>query len=679
MIDFVPTICPYCGTGCGILLVVKDGGIIGVEPWSRHPVSEGRLCIKGWYAHEFIPHQDRLTKPLIKENDNFREATWDEALKLVAARLKEVKGKYGADGIALLSSAKCTNEENYLMQKMARAIIGTNNIDHCARLCHASTVAGLAAAFGSGAMTNSISDIAQADCLFIIGSNTSEQHPLIARRVIQAREKGAKVIVADPRDIQLAGAADLHMHQKPGTDVALINGMMKVIIDNNLHDREFIDSRTEGFDELVKVVKEYPLDKVSQITGVPSEEIEKAALMYARAERSTILFSMGITQHTTGTDNVKSCANLAMLTGNIGKPGTGVNPLRGQNNVQGACDVGCLSEVFPGYQAVTDSEKRGKIAEAWGVAELPSAVGLTVVEMMNAALQGKVKAMYIMGENPMVSDPDLTHVKEALENLDLLVVQDIFLTETAKLADVVLPATCWAEKEGTFTNTERRVQILRKAVDPPGEAKSDWEIICMLAAEMGAADLFPFNSAEEVFNELRKVTPLYAGMTYERMGADGLQWPCPNEEHPGTPILHVGKFSRGLGKFHAVEFKPPAELPDKDYPYILTTGRIMYHFHTGSMTRRSSTLDSEVPQGYIEINTADANQLGIKDEDIVKVSSRRGSINTKAMVTNNIMPGVVFIPFHFAERAANMLTNPALDPIAKIPEFKVCAVSIAQR
>ncbi len=675
-IEYAPTICPYCGCGCGLYLVVKDGKIAGVEPWNQHPVSEGKLCIKGRYAHQFIHHQDRLVKPLIRKTNSFRQATWDEALALVAAKLNEVKAKYGANAIGMLSSAKCTNEENYLMQKLARAVVGTNNIDHCARLCHASTVAGLAAAFGSGAMTNSIIDIEESDCLFIIGSNTSEQHPIVARRVIVAREKGAKIIVADPRDTQLARMADLHLQHKPGTDVALINGMMKVIIDHNLQDKEFIETRTEGFDEVAKIIKDYPPDKVEEVTGVPAADIEEAALMYAQAERGAILFSMGITQHTTGTDNVKSCANLSMLTGNIGKAGTGVNPLRGQNNVQGACDVGCLSNVFPGYQAVTDGKKRAKIAEVWGVAELPAEVGLTVVEMMNAASEGKIKAMYIMGENPMVSDPDLTHVKEALESLDFLVVQDIFLTETAKLADVVLPAACWAEKDGTLTNTDRRVQILRTAIEPPEEARPDWEIICMLANEMGAGNLFSFKSADEIFDELRKVTPLYAGMTYQRMAGDGLQWPCPEEGHPGTPILHVGEFSRGLGKFHPVEYKPPAEVPDEEYPYILTTGRIMFQFHTGSMSRRSPMLDGEVKEAYIEINAADAKELGIKGGDTVAVSSRRGRIDTKALITNRVTRGVVFMPFHFAESAANVLTNSALDPIAKIPELKVCAVNI---
>lgn len=677
MIEFVPTICPYCGAGCGMLLVVNDGRVVGTEPWARHPVSEGKLCIKGWNAHQFIHHPDRLKKPLIREDGKLREAAWDEALNLVASRLMEIKGRYGADSIALLSSAKCTNEENYLMQKLARVVIGTNNIDHCARLCHSSTVAGLAAAFGSGAMTNSILDLDKADCIFVIGSNTTEQHPLIARRIVMAKERGAKVIVADPRAIQLCQIADIHLKQMPGTNVALLNGMMRIIIENGLYDKGFIEERTEGFEGLKKAVSDLSLDRVEKITGVPADDIERAALMYAEADRSAIVYAMGITQHTSGTDNVKSIANLAMLTGNVGKPGTGVNPLRGQNNVQGACDLGCLVNVFPSYQKVTDDAKRAKIAETWGVPELPSKVGLTVVEMMNAAADGKVKAMYIMGENPMMSDPDVHHVREGLENLDFLVVQDIFPTETAQLADVVLPSSCWVEKDGTFTNTERRVQIIRKAIDPPGEARIDWQITCGIAKEMGAGNLFNFRSTAEIFEEIRRVTPLYAGMSHERLNQpDGLQWPCPSEDHPGTPILHSGRFSRGLGRFHAVSYRPPAEEPDADYPYLLTTGRVMFQWHSGSMTHRSPDLNDEAPECYVTINPGDARELAIKHGDLVEVSSRRGTIQARAFLDEGIKRGVVFIPFHFAEAAANKLTIAALDPIAKIPEYKVCAVKI---
>ena len=657
--------------------MTKDGNVVGTRPWFGHPISQGRLCIKGWNAHEFIHHEDRLKKPLIREGDSFKEVSWEQALKFVAQRLGEIRAKNGPNSLAFLSSAKCTNEENYLMQKFARAVIGTNNVDHCARLCHASTVAGLARAFGSGAMTNSVPDLEEAKCFFIIGSDTMSQHPLIARRLMMAKEKGAKIILADPREIQISRFADLHLKHRPGSDVALINGMMRYILDQGLEDKDFISERTEDFESLKEVLEKVSLEEVEQITGVPAKQIEEAASIYAQAESSAIIYAMGITQHTTGTDNVLSLANLAMLTGNLGKPGTGVNPLRGQNNVQGACDLGALPNVFPAYQAVTDEEKRRRIAEAWGVAELPSQVGLTVVEMMNAALKGELKAMYIMGENPMVSDPDIGHVEEALKSLDFLVVQDIFLTETASLADVVLPAASWAEKEGTYTGTDRRVQLSRKAIEPLWDSKPDWEIICELAKEMGAGEGFSFSSPSQIFEEMRKVTPSYAGMNYERLNQpEGLQWPCPEESHPGTPILHTKAFTRGKGKFHPVAYKEPAEMPDEEFPLILTTGRVPSQWHTRSMTGRSPTLDSEFPEGFVEINPEDAQRLGISNGEIVEVSSRRGEIQAKAHVTEKINPGVVFIPFHFAERAANRLTNPALDPIAKIPEFKVCAVNI---
>jgi len=680
LIKLIPTICPYCGAGCGILLVVKNGAVVGTKPWPEHPISQGKLCIKGWYAHEFIHHEERLKKPLIKEGDSFKEVSWGQAIKFVAERLGEIRDKNGPDSLAFLSSAKCTNEENYLLQKFTRVVIGTNNIDHCARLCHASTVTGLGAAFGSGAMTNSISDIDKASCIFIIGSDTSSQHPLIARKVMIAKEKGAKIILADPRLIQISKFADLHLRLKLGSDVALINGLMKCILDHKLEDKTFISERTEGFEKLKEVLDGVSLDEVEKITGVDKDEIERAALLFAKAEKGHIIYAiyaMGITQHSTGTDNVLSVANLAMLTGNIGKPGTGVNPLRGQNNVQGACDLGALPNVFPGYQAVTDEQKRNKVAKVWGVAKLPSEVSLTVVEMFNAALEGKVKAMYIMGENPMVSDPDINHVEQALKNLDFLVVQDIFPTETAMLADVILPAASWAEKRGTFTATDRRVQLVRKAIEPLWESKPDWEIICDLAKEMKAGDGFSFSSPDQVFEEIRKVTPLYAGINFTRLNQpEGLQWPCTDENHPGTPILHSKEFTRGKGKFHPIVYKEPAENPDDEFPFALTTGRVMSQWHTRSMTGRSPTLDAECPEGFVEINPEDARKLGISDRDLIEVSSRRGKIQTKARITDKVMPGVLFMPFHFAKEAANRLTNPALDPIAKIPELKVCAAAI---
>lgn len=524
-------------------------------------------------------------------------------------------------------------------------------------------------------MTNSIQDLEQADCLLIIGSNTTENHPLIARRLMRARDRGAKIIVADPRRVHIAGFADLHLRHKPGTDVALINGLIQVILSEQMENRKFIDDRTEGFDDLKQAVAGYTPDVVEKITGVPGDSIRASARMFAQAANSAIIYCMGVTQHTTGVDSVKSCANLAMLTGNIGRPGTGVNPLRGQNNVQGACDMGALSNFLPGYGAVTDPDTRNRFEQLWG-GPIPEKAGYTVMEMMNAAASGEVTAMYIMGENPMVSDPDLKHVKEALERLEFLVVQDIFLTETATMADVVLPAACFAEKTGTVTNTERRVQMMNKAVNPPGEAKPDWEIACMVGRQLGLNG-FDFNSAEEVFTEIRKAVPQYAGFTFARLGTEGLHWPCKDEEHPGTPILHSGSFSRGKGKFHDIEFKPPVETPDETYPFVLTTGRTAFQYHTGTMTRRSAGLNKEVPSAFVEINPEDASEFGIRNGGPVKVSSRRGELIVQALVTDRVPARVLFIPFHFAETAANVLTNPAFDPLAKIPEYKVCAAAIS--
>ena len=678
-IRYVSTTCPYCGTGCGFNLVVRDGKVFDVAHWQRAPVNGGKLCPKGRYAHEFINSPDRLTKPLIKKEGRFVEATWDEAYDLIAERF----GSYKPDEMACLSSARASNEENYLMQKFARVVLKTPHIDHCARLCHASTVAGLAAVFGSGAMTNSIQDISESKCVFVLGSNTFEQHPLIARSIIRARQGGAKVIVADPRYTPTAQQADLYMPFISGTDVAILNGLMQEIIRNGREDKEFIAQRTKDYEKLKEVVmkENYSLENVSKISGIPVESLRTAAEWIAGAEVATLIYSMGITQHTTGVDNVKSTANLMMLTGNLGKPGGGVNPLRGQNNVQGACDMGCLPNVFSGYQKVTDEEVRKKMMEAWGVDDIAEArVGYTVTEMMNVLTDnpGEIRAMYIMGENPMLSDPDIQHVEEGLRNLEFLVVQDIFLTETAGFADVVLPAACYAEKDGTQTNTERRVQRWKKAQDPPGEAKPDWQIICELGARMGYEEQFAHENPEEVFNEVAAVTPSYHGISYSRLDPDGLHWPCPTAEHPGTPILHREKFAMpdGLGVFSPIEWKPPAEVPDAEYPFVLTTGRVIWQWHTGTMTRRSWSLEKEAPIGWIEINTEDAKELGIKDQEVVRASTRRGSIDIPARVTPEIVKGVMFIPFHYREHPANRLTHNALDPIAKIPEFKACAVKV---
>jgi len=525
-------------------------------------------------------------------------------------------------------------------------------------------------------MTNSIGEIENADCIFVTGSNTTEAHPIIALRIKAAVTRhGAKLIIADPRRIDLARFADLHVRQRSGTDVALFNAVMNVIISEGLHDEEFVASRTEDFEKLKESVKDCTPEKAEAITGVTADQIREAARAYAKAERGSIIYSMGITQHTSGTDNVLTLANLAMLTGNMGKESTGVNPLRGQNNVQGACDLGALPNVYPGYQKVVEPDMQKKCQDAWGV-PLPDKVGLTVVEMMNAAAEGRLKALYVLGENPMLSDPNLNHVKEALENLDFLCVQDIFLSETAQLADVVLPAASFAEKDGSFTNTERRVQRVRKALDPPGEARQDWSIICDLSDRLGYS--MQYSGPSEILDEIASVSPIYGGMSFDRIEEQGLQWPCPDTEHPGTVFLHKGRFKRGKGKFHPTSFREPAESPDKQYPYVLTTGRCLEHFHTGTLSRRTPGLEEILPPTPCEIHPDDAAREGIVQGDPVKIASRRGTIQARAVLTERSPEGTVFVPFHFREGAANTLTNDALDPVAKIPELKVCAVRLSR-
>ncbi|NOZ72768.1 MAG: molybdopterin-dependent oxidoreductase [Chloroflexi bacterium] len=538
-------------------------------------------------------------------------------------------------------------------------------------------------------MTNSIADISEkSQCIFIIGSNTTENHPVIGTKIRRAkRHRGAKLIVADPRRIDIADYADLHLRQKPGTDIALLNGLMHIILREGWQDDEFIESRTEGFAELKAIVEKYTPEVTSAITGVPAEDIELAARMMAENRPGALLYAMGITQHTTGVPNVMSCANLQMLLGNMGKPGGGVNPLRGQNNVQGACDLGGLPNVYPGYQKVTDAKAREKFEKAWGVPQ-PDYVGLTVTEMLKAAEQGQVRCLYIIGENPMTSDPDLNHVRFSLQETEFIVLQELFFSETAQFADVIFPAASFAEKEGTFTNTERRIQRVRKALDPPGEAKEDTWIVVQLAKRMlalGAATPDPeapygdweYRDVTDIEEEINALTPIYAGVTWERLEAgEALHWPVPSPDHPGTPILHVQQFSRGKGLFVGMDHVPPAELPDEEYPLMLTTGRVIYHWHGGEMTHRARGLEAMYPEALVEIHPKDAKQAGISDGELMKVASRRGEILAKAQVTDRVEPGLIFTTFHFAESAANFLTNPALDPQAKIPEFKVCAVRI---
>ena len=671
----VLTTCAYCGVGCQMNLLVKGDKVVGVEP-ADGPTNKGLLCVKGKFAFNFINHTDRLKKPLIRKNGVLEEAEWDEAFELIVDRIKSIKAESGPDALAGFASACATNEDNYVFMKMMRASIGTNNVDHCARLCHASTVAGLAMTLGSGAMTNSVPETVEADVIFVTGSNTTESHPVIGAQIRQALLRGAKLIVAEPRVIDLARQADIFLQIKPGTNVALYNGLMNVILNEGLSDTEYVNARTEGFEELKAVIDEYPAEKVAQICGIGAEELRKAARLYAKADKAPIFYSMGVTQHSTGTAGVMSVSNLALLCGKIGKYGCGVNPLRGQNNVQGACDMGSLPGDYTGYQKVANEASRKKFEDAWGVS-LPDKPGLTVNEVINAVDSGDIRLLYIMGENPMISDPDINHVERALKKCEFLVVQDIFLTETAELADVVLPAGTFAEKDGTFTSTDRRVQRIRRAIPDVGESKVDWEILSEIMRRLGYEN--KFQTSEQIMDEIASLTPQYGGISFTRLENESLCWPCPDAKHPGTPTLHMKAFSRGeRAKFIPHQYKASAELPDAEYPYLLTTGRVLYQYHTRTMTGKNEGVNQIAGWSYIEINPADAKRLGVADGGMLNVKSRRGEVVTKARVTDKLKEGVVFMPFHYADSPANKLTNAALDPIAKIPEFKVCAVTISR-
>jgi len=671
----IQTVCPYCGVGCVIDLHIKNNKIVNISSEIGKNVNMGNLCVKGKFGLDFVNSPERISHPMIKTKEGkLKKVSWEKALDIVSDKLAAIKKKYGPDSIAILSSAKCTNEENFLMSRFARAAIGTNNIDHCARLCHASTVAGLIPTFGSGAMTNSVNDIKYSDAAIIIGSNTTETHPVIGYEIIRCvKENGLKLIVIDPRDIPITKYAFLHLRQKPGTDIAVILGIMKIIYDKNLHNKKFIKNRTEGFNKFYKCFSTYTAEKVARISGVDKHSLVEAAKIYGSAKNASVFYAMGITQHTCGTDNVIALADLALITGNIGREGTGVNPLRGQNNVQGACDMGALPDLLSGYQSIEDDAIRHKFEKKWEKV-LPSRKGLTVTEIIDGADSGTIKAIYVMGENLMLSDPDLLHVASALKKLKLFIVQDIFLTETGEFADVILPGVCFAEKEGTFTNTDRRVQRVRKAVNAPGSALEDWKIICELAKRMG----YPmnYNNAAEIMDEIASLTPIYGGINYERLEREMIQWPCRQYNDSGTSILHTKNFTRGKGKFIPVKHTPPAEVTSEKYPFILTTGRILYQFHTMTMTGKAKGLNEIAPSNLVQINIDDAKSLRIKNGDRVRIESRRGKVTALSLVSSKIKKGVIFMPFHYANSPANILTNPALDPIAKIPEFKVCAVNL---
>ena len=677
------TTCPYCGVGCQLDIGTKRtyiNGNVGRDSVIHVTASDavpnyGKACVKGRFGLDFVNREERLTRPLIRRDGQLVECEWPEAISYTAQKLMGIKRKQGADAIAGLSSARCSNEENFVFQKFIRSVIGTNNVDHCARLCHASTVAGLATTLGSGAMTNSIAELEHAKVILVTGSNTTETHPVIGTLIKRAvLYNKAKLIVVDPRKIDLVQLSTHWLRQNSGTDVAWINGLLHVIIENDWHDKAFIAEHCENFEAMHEIVKKYDPKTVESITGIPAADLIEAARLYAQTDKGSIVYSMGITQHANGTDNVKSLANLAMVTGNIGKESTGVNPLRGQNNVQGACDMGALPNVYPGYQKVIDPVAQAKFEQAWNT-KLSCELGLTIVEIMNAAYAGQVKGLYIMGENPMVSDPNLNHVRKALDHVDFLVVQDIFLTETAEMADVVLPATSFIEKEGNYTNTERRILPIRKILEVPGEARDDWQIVQGIVRAMGHE--WNYTHVNDIIREINQVTPQYGGITPERIAAgERLQWPCPNESHAGTQYLHKGKFIRGKGLFSAVDHLPAKEETCKDYPYVLSTGRMLFHYHTGTMTRKTKALPQYCPGAYVEMCQADCDTLEVEHGESVRVTSRRGTIDIPVKLTDRVIKGNIFIPFHFVEAAANVLTIDEIDPVAKIPELKVCAVKI---
>ena len=681
----VDSVCPYCGVGCSLTFHVQDSTIVRVTGRTG-PANLGRLCVKGRYGFDYANHPQRLTVPLIRKSDYprrpesypdpsecFREATWDEALDLAARRFMQIKREHGPQALAGFGSAKCSNEDNYLFQKLIRAAFGTNNVDHCTRLCHASSVAALMETIGSGAVSNFFGDVLLADVAIVIGSNTPENHPVAATFIKQAARRGTTLIVLDPRRTELHRRARYSIQFKPGTDVALLNAMLHVIIAEGLANQQFIAERTEGYEKLRQTVAPYTPEVAEKITGVSAEQIRAIARAYGQARRAIIFWGMGISQHTTGTDNARCLISLALLTGHVGRPGTGLHPLRGQNNVQGASDVGLIPFVYTDYQAVTDPAVREKFEGAWGV-PLDFRPGLTVVEIMHAVHAGQIRGMLMMGENPFLSDPNTNVVKQCLAAMEFLVVQDIFLTETAEYADVILPGTAFPEKDGTYTNTDRYVQLARKAINPPGQARTDWRILAELATRMG----YPmrYQSEAEIWDEIASLSPSYAGITHARLTQGPLSWPVPTVDHPGSSVLFTETFPKGKGKFSPAEFVPAKELPDDAFPFVLNTGRYREHWHTGTMTRRAKALDALSPQPWADLHPDDLAMLGVRDGGVVRVRSRRGEIVLQARASTRMTRGSVFVPFHFKEAAANLLTIDELDPYGKIPEFKFCAVRV---
>ncbi len=709
-LDSVDTVCPYCGVGCALTYHVdRERNAISFADGREQPGSKRRLCVKGRYGWDYASSPQRLTTPLIRREESypkgplsgdvkgegrgrkkpgglvdydevlphFREATWEEALSLVAERLSAIHADGGPGAIAGFGSAKCSNEEAYLFQKLIRAGFGTNNVDHCTRLCHASSVWALFEGVGSGAVSTTYGDIVNADVAILAGTNTTANHPVASSFFKQAKRRGTKLIVVDPRRERIADHADIYCQLKPGTDVAFYNGIMHEVIANGWVDREFIQQRVTNYGELAKVVKQYPPERAAQICGVDADTLREIAQLWGTCGAGVIYWGMGISQHTTGTDNARCLVAMCLITGNVGREGTGLHPLRGQNNVQGASDAGLIPMFYPDYQFVTNDDAREKFSDAWGVSDLDPESGLTVTEIVASALKGGVRGMYMMGENPFLSDPNVNKVRKALSALEFLAVQDIFLTETAEFADVVLPASSYMEKEGTYTNTDRRVQIGRKVLDPPGEAREDWKVICDIATRIGLP--MDYASPREVFDEMAAIMPNYAGLSYDNLSPAGKIYPNPDPEHSdGTIVLFGESFGTDDGKGHLVpaEWLPAKELPDEEFPFVLNTGRLLEHWHTGSMTRRSFALDAIQPEAHVFLNPDDAAAMGIGEGDFVRVTSRRGSIELSARLSHRDTPGTCFIPFHFREAAANVLTIDEIDSDAKIPEFKFCAVRV---
>jgi formate dehydrogenase major subunit len=687
----VKTICPYCGVGCGIK--VREGeepGDMQFMPWGDAPVNEGSICIKGGAATEVVDHEDRLTTPLVNEDGEFREASWEEAYDYIVSEMERIRETHGPDGMGFFGSSKTMNEENYLIQKLARRY-GTNQVDNCTRMCHASTVWALRTSLGAGAMTNSMQDLMEAaDVFWIQGANPGEQHPIANSQYFrQAVLDGATVIQVDPhankttKSFQIS-ETDRHMHlqNEPGTDIPLLNVVLSTILEHHEEhpedgwiDEAFIAERTEGFEHLKETLADFDKETAAETCGVPLEDIETAARTYAEAGNAAIFTGMGMSQHTCGVDNVQNEINLALVTGNLGRPGTGVNPLRGQNNVQGACDVGAMPNVLPGYQLVDDDEARRSVEDVWGF-EVPDEPGLTNVEISHAA-GDTVHGLYIMGENPVMSEPDGNRVEERIQELEFLCVQDIFMTETAKYADVILPATTWAERGGTVTNTDRRVQRMRPVHKVHESTRHDYEILCEIGGRL-FDDEFDFSGPEEIFEELREVCPDYHGITYDALGEEGIHWPCKEPGDEGDSFLYEDGFTTesGLGRIEGVRHQPPKEVPDDEYPLILTTGRLEEHYNTGTMSRRSPTLKRQHPENFVDVHPNDAEHYGIEDGDYVTVSSRRGEITVKARVTDAIKEGSIWTTPHFAAASANRLTNDVLDERAKIPEYKAAAAEI---